>query len=110
MVTKTRRPCSLPALPLTDLPGLKQSPTDGYLCKDPEQAMRVLEKGLCATQAGPDGAITIWRDDAGKLRCRFDRYKQALSEITAADMTAVDKWLRQWWPKLGALDAIASFL
>lgn len=63
-------------------------------------AVRELRAGEAVFAAGDDGAITVWKDDAGMLRCEFSRRMWTVDAKSFKYLAAVHQWLKDWWPKM----------
>lgn len=64
-------------------------------------AMRCVRAGVPVGTAGDSGAITVYRDDEGRLRCDFQRYMVTLSHEITGTQKRTREWLNEWWPRMG---------
>ena len=59
----------------------------------------LLEHRACST-AADNGAVTIWRDDAGQWRGDRSRYWVTQATLTCRTKSEVWMWLRKQLPKI----------
>lgn len=60
----------------------------------------VLGDGLAATSAGGNGALNIYKDDEGNIRCEAMRYCQTMEEKIFGHAKPVIKWADKWLLKI----------
>ena len=86
---------------LRGLPGTKRDQRAVYVTS-PTAAMRALRNKLAATAAGPEGAVSVWRDDAGAYRCDFQWHRVSYESRTFRTLRDVRGWLTLWLPRVGS--------
>ena len=86
---------------LSGLPGTQRDQEAVYVTS-PTGAIRALRGKLAATAAGDEGALNVWRDDAGAYRCEFQRYWVTVDHQTYRTLREVREWLTAWLPKMDA--------
>lgn len=85
---------------LTNLPG-RPGITKAEGVSSRTAAINALRSGNAVTASGDDGAINVYRDNAGEFRCIFCQFRVRIKSETFRHLAAVDEWLREWFPKLG---------
>lgn len=60
------------------------------------QIRGIIKKGNAVTAAGYNGAINIWKDDAGYLRGEAMRHFISLDKKIFTDMKEVKSWADKW--------------
>lgn len=83
---------------LTDLPGVSKKVVDCSFFRTINQCFNGLRKFNAVTAAGDNGAINVWRDDAGKYRVAFYRRLCTVASETFDSQKQVRIWLQQWMP------------
>lgn len=63
-----------PICQLEGLPGIKKRIIDAYCINNTSDIEPTLQLGYACTSAGDNGAINIWKDDAGIIRGELMRY------------------------------------
>jgi hypothetical protein len=61
---------------------------------------KALNEGKAVTCAGNNGALNIWKDDEGFIRCCFMRYQITLDERKYNNIKAAKLWFNKWFPQL----------
>lgn len=84
---------------LSGLPGTARD-VDAVNVSTPTGASRWPFKGRAVTAAGSTGALNVWRDDQGAIRCEFMRNMVTLDSATFDTITKAKRWMRRWWPQL----------
>lgn len=85
------------------LSGLKGTNGQNIECIFIEKASHIksiIKKGLAATAAGSNGAINIYKDDAGNIRCEAMRYCATIDEKLFANIDDAIVWVDEWLPKI----------
>lgn len=81
------------------LPGVRGGKLRAPFVSNPTEAMRILAKRRAISAAGDDGAVFVYRDDAGKFRCHFMvRWSQREAQIFTSK-ASVRRWLAEWMPR-----------
>ena len=66
----------------------------------PTEAIRIItgkgRRGACA--ANDNGSISVWRDNAGKLRAARTVYRSTRSEAQPTSLKALRAWLKRELP------------
>lgn len=60
----------------------------------------ILNDGFAATTADDNGAINVYKDDNGNIRCEIMRYMITLQEKTFENIEDAIKWVDEWLPKI----------
>lgn len=60
----------------------------------------ILSLGLCATDAGDNGAINVWEDDKGVIRCEAMRHFSVLDKKNFHNVRKSFAWVRKWMRKI----------
>lgn len=81
------------------LKGLKGTTIAEMECEffsKPSEIKKILESGKAVTTAKDNGAINIWKDDEGFIRCEAMRYYATLDEQRFAKISEVKEWAKKW--------------
>lgn len=81
------------------LKGLKGTTIIDMECeffKKTSQIKKILESGKAATTANTNGAINIWKDDEGFIRCESMRHYFILDEQKFTKIIEVKNWAKKW--------------
>jgi len=78
---------------LTDLPDTKGQ-REGESFRSISGALAILRKGLVAATASDNGAVTVWRDDNGILRCERMSFRITYDAKQCKNLTEVREWLK----------------
>lgn len=85
---------------LINLPGVKDGTiTDVVFARSVSGAMKSLVQHRAVTGAGDHGAWTVWRDDDGRFRCDFSRFRCTVAEKELSTKREVRDWLSVWLPQ-----------
>lgn len=84
---------------LRGLPGVTGDRAAVY-ARSVTDAMRRIRVSRTLTAAGPTGAINVWRDDKGRLRSSFSRYRVTIDSAEHASLASLRRWLMAWWPQM----------
>lgn len=84
---------------LEGLPGVKRRIIDAYRINNTSDIEPILELGYACVSAGDNGAINVWKDDAGMIRGELTRYcvtveKRIFASYTDAEICVSD-WLER---------------
>lgn len=71
-----------------------------YVASVDQAVRRVTGRRRAVTAAGSDGAINVWRDDNGRLRSNFCRFRATVAEAEHEDGESLRAWLNVWWPQM----------
>ena len=104
MATKAKLP---EMVTLTDLPDMPHK-VRAVDVQTRTEAARWLVQGKAVTAAGDSGAVNLWRDRHGMYRCEFYRFRLTADSSMFGTLSAVRKWLREWWPKMGSPRPLAD--
>jgi len=85
-------------MPFVDLTGVAAKELEGAFVKSAAGAVRGLAKTRVASLAGDRGAVTVWRDDAGKLRGEHSVFLVTRDSIVAKSMAELRRWLDRTVP------------
>jgi len=81
---------------LTNLEGVKANEIEAVFINKPSDIRAILRQGKGATTAKSNGAINIWRDDAGMIRCNAMRWLQSVDHQTYRTLKEAELWVRKW--------------
>lgn len=86
------------------LQGLKGLPEgtkiDCVFIKKAKEIEVILNNNLAATTAGSNGAINIYKDGNGNIRCEAQRYCSLVEEKTFEVLPDAVKWVGMWLKKI----------
>jgi hypothetical protein len=86
---------------LTDVPGRRYQRTRVIEVRTWTEAERWLIRWRKPIVAfGPEGSITCWRTDSGKLILDFQRFRRSISRLEPKKIKEVRPWLKEWFPRL----------
>lgn len=85
---------------LQNLEGVKAEFVDCENINKGSDIKAILAKGLAATTADSNGAINIWKDDGGNIRCDIMRYCISQDKQIFTKMSDVTKWYSIWRKKI----------
>lgn len=85
-----------PICELEGLPGVKKHKIDAYWFEDVDDIEATLELGCACTSAGDKGAINVWKDDAGIIRCELMRHCVTVEKRTFASYSEAEKCVNDW--------------
>lgn len=80
---------------LKGLPGIKEASREAERIDKPADIEKILERGLAGTTAGDDGAINVWKDDEGNVRCERHRFLAVVDAQTFTKMKDAIKWTKE---------------
>jgi len=60
----------------------------------------ILRNSLAATSAGDNGALNVWKDDDGFIRCESMRYCRSIEEKIFKTIQPAIKWVDKWLPQI----------
>lgn len=89
-----------PICELEGLPGVKKRKIDAYPINNTSDIEPTLELGCACTSAGDNGAINIWKDDAGIIRGKLMRYCVTVEERTFASYVEAEKCVSYWLKRI----------
>lgn len=81
---------------LIGLKGITTKETECEWFSKPMQLKRILDSGKAATTAGDNGAINIWKDDEGFIRCEAQRWCRTINERKFSKISEVRTWANEW--------------
>ena len=87
---------------LVDLPDTKRREVLAVHVRSKRAALKWLRDGRDVAMCGHDGALNVWRTDAGGWACEFYRFRRTVASVRVASIEDVAAWLDQWIPKLGS--------
>jgi hypothetical protein len=85
-----------------DLPGIRGGKARGPMAASATAFIAALRSHRVVSGAGDHGSVTVWRDDAGKLRCAFSRYRAIVDTREFSTKLDVRCWLAKWLPRMHA--------
>lgn len=85
-----------PICQLERLPGVKKHKVDAYHINDTSDIEPTLELGCACASAGDNGAINVWKDDAGIIRGELMRYCVTLESRSFSNYQEVEKCVSDW--------------
>lgn len=84
---------------LEKLEGTNGKPIEAEYINDASEFYK-LEKAKAITTADSNGAINIWIDDDGKIRCNAMRHLSTIDYKITKSRTAARQWLIKWIEKI----------
>jgi hypothetical protein len=78
---------------LKNLEGISAEEIDADFIRTGKEVEPILNKGIAATAAGESGAINIWKDDDGWIRCEAMRWMRPVDKKGKVNMTLPKKHL-----------------
>lgn len=84
---------------LLDLPGRGGS-TSAMCVTSVTDAMKCIRKAPAITASGDAGAMNVYRQKSGVLRCQFMRFLITHDDAEVESMSQLREWLKKWWPEL----------
>lgn len=85
---------------LENLEGVKKKKVSAEHFSKAKEVPAIIANGNAATTAAYNGAINVWKDDKGNIRCESMRYLQSLDKETFSDINEVVKWCNIWLRKI----------
>lgn len=85
---------------LTGLAGTNGNDIECKFINKGKQIEAILNDGIAATSAGDNGAINIWKDDEGFIRCESMRFMISLEKAAFEKMPDAVKWANKWLKKI----------
>lgn len=89
-----------PFCQLKGLPGVKKCKVYAYWINDTSDIEPTLELGYACTSAGDNGAINVWKDDAGIIRGELERYCVSIEKRTFANYAEAEKCVNDWLERI----------
>lgn len=86
---------------LKNLEGISATKIDADFITTGKEVKSVLDRGIAATAAGNSGAVNIWKDDDGWIRCRAMRWRKPVDKKIFDNMEDVEKWADEWLHDIG---------
>jgi hypothetical protein len=85
---------------LTNLEGLTKKSIDALFIQKGSDIEVILMNDYAATAANYNGAINIWKDDEGNIRCESMRYFTRLETKIYKKISPAIKWTDKWLIKI----------
>lgn len=89
-----------PICQLEGLSGVKKRKVDAYFINKTSDIEPTLELGCACTSAGDNGAINVWKTDAGIIRGELMRYCVTVEKKTFANYTEMEKCVNDWLERI----------
>jgi hypothetical protein len=86
---------------LKNLEGISATEIDADFIRTGREVKSILDKGIAATAAGDSGALNIWKDDDGWIRCEAMRWMKPVDKKIFDSIEDVEKWADKWLPDIG---------
>lgn len=83
---------------LTGLKGVSQKETNAKFFKKASELRKILKSENAATSAGDKGAINIWKDDKGIIRCEAMKYCVSFCKEKYTNIDDAIKWAKVFLP------------
>lgn len=83
-------------MPLNNLEGVSEETIECEFTDKSSEIKAILDRGLAVTTGHDNGAINIWKDDNGNIRCEAMRHCQSLDKQIFKKMTDVRTWFDRW--------------
>ena len=85
---------------LRNLKGTSVEEIECEFITKPSEIKDILENGKACTAADSNGAINIWKDDNGLIRCESMAYFRSLDTKEFENIEDVEKWTKKWLRKI----------
>lgn len=85
---------------LSDLKGTNGESIDTLFVHAGFEIDIVLRNNMAVTAADNNGALNVWKDDEGNIRCEAMRYCRTLEEKTYKTVEQAIKWVDKWLEKI----------
>lgn len=85
---------------LIELPGVKRNEIDAYYINHTSDIEPILESGSACTAAGGNGAINVWKDDAGVIRGALMCMRRTVEKRIFASYAEAEKCVEDWLEKI----------
>lgn len=85
---------------LKNAPGVRRKTIDAVFISKASELNKKLTKEVACTSAGDNGAINIWFDDKGKIRCHAYRFCNLIDEQIYEDLNPAVLWAKKWLIKI----------
>jgi len=82
------------------MPDVKKKSLKGPMVGSVSGFLKAIRDHRICSSSGDDGAINVYIADDGTYRCSFCRYLSYLDNQTFTTKAAVQKWLKEWFPKM----------
>lgn len=89
-----------PISQLEGLPGVKKRKVDAYYINNASDIEPILELGYACTSAGDNGAVNVWKDDAGIICGELMRYCVTLESRSFPDYLEAEKCVCDWLERI----------
>lgn len=89
-----------PICQLDGLPEVKRRKVDAYSINNTSDIESTIELGYACTSAGDNGAINVWKDDAGIIRGELMRYCVTVEKRTFTSYAEVEKCVSDWLERI----------
>lgn len=89
-----------PICQLKGLPGVKRRMVDAYHITNTSDIEPTLELGYACTSAGDNGAINVWKDDAGIIRGELMRHCVTVEKRIFASYTDAENCVSDWLERI----------
>lgn len=63
-------------------------------------ALQIIKAGGACGTAGDNGAVTAWRDDAGKYRAELSRWMSVKARIETKSLKGIREFLKEHLPTI----------
>jgi len=76
-----------------------------------QKAMKYLHKGTFISAAGELGSLNVYKTRSRtnpRFNCVFEVRQRTVDHKEFATLDEVEKWLEEWFPKIGDQDKLAS--
>lgn len=80
--------------------GSKRRKVDAYSINNTSDIESTIELGYACTSAGDNGAINVWKDDAGIIRGELMRYCVTVEKRTFTSYAEVEKCVSDWLERI----------
>jgi hypothetical protein len=86
---------------LIGLPGISGKKLEAVFIDDDYKNIRqIILDGNAATDAGDNGAINIWKDDNGRIRCEALQYLRTVESKSYKSIRSAINWAKRWKQKI----------
>jgi hypothetical protein len=85
---------------LVGLEGLSVTEIECEFIQKPSDIRKIIKSGKAATAADDKGAINVWRDDAGMIRCNAMAWLRSIEKRQFKTFPGAEKWVSKWLKKI----------
>lgn len=85
---------------LIDLEGTSRKSIESLFITKGSDIEVILANEYAATTAGHNGAINVWKDDDGNIRCEVLKHFASIEKKTYSSLSLATIWVNKWIKKI----------